>query len=353
MTAPSPGIPRAPGRLGTIDALRGIAALAVSWFHFTCGHPRFLEPGLLKNTGCYGWLGVEVFFVISGFVIPYALSRGGYRLGDYGRFLLKRIVRLDPPYLASLAITIALLYVSAAMPGYRGAPVSVSVTQVALHLGYLNVLFGYPWLNPVYWTLAIELQYYLLVGLTFPILASPSAIVRASAAAAMLGLALLLPLDPYIPHWLPLFLLGILVFQLKEGRIGGGAFLAWTGVTAAVVVVTHGVLVAAVVVATALVIAFARLGAVGPLGFLGSVSYSLYLLHVPIGGRVINLGERLAHSTLTRIPFLAGAVAVSLLAAWVLARLVERPAQQWSSRILYSRSRPHRAPESIVAGAGR
>lgn len=80
-------------RVSTIDALRGIASLAVCWFHLTNGNPKFLPDGALKASGAYGWLGVEAFFVISGFVIPFSLYRSGHELKDYPRFLYKRVVR--------------------------------------------------------------------------------------------------------------------------------------------------------------------------------------------------------------------------------------------------------------------
>src|SRR6266496_2565885 len=62
-------------RVEIVHCLRGLAAVAVCWFHFT-GH----SLGLLKQSGVYGWLGVEVFFVISGFILPYALYSSGYRM---------------------------------------------------------------------------------------------------------------------------------------------------------------------------------------------------------------------------------------------------------------------------------
>ncbi len=60
----------------------------------------------LGLSGKYGYLGVDIFFVISGFVIPWSLYRTRYAIRDYPRFLLKRNVRLYPPYLASIAISI-------------------------------------------------------------------------------------------------------------------------------------------------------------------------------------------------------------------------------------------------------
>ena len=139
-----------------------------------------------------------MFFVISGFIIPYALHRSSYRVTDYGRFILKRIIRLDPPYLVGILIVIALGYASSATPGFSGPPFEPSLAQVVLHLGYVNVLFGYPWLNPVYWTLAIELQYYLLVGLLFSAVAHRSIIERAPAFGCLAGLALLVPAEQYL-----------------------------------------------------------------------------------------------------------------------------------------------------------
>ena len=91
--------------IAVVNALRGLAALWVAWYHVT----GLLQPesNLLATLGRYGFMGVQVFFVVSGFVIPYALHRAHYQLPQYPRFLAKRLLRLHPPYLAVVA-TIAL-----------------------------------------------------------------------------------------------------------------------------------------------------------------------------------------------------------------------------------------------------
>src|SRR6185295_7492339 len=155
-------------RVEIVEPLRGFAALAVSWYHFTQGG-GLMQPGWLKSTGTYGWLGVEVFFVVSGFVIPFAMNRGQYiASADLGTFLLKRIVRLYPPYLFAIALVLVLWYLSAAIPGFRGTPPSVELVPLILHFGYLNSLLGYPWALPVMWSLAIEFQFYVLVAFAYP-----------------------------------------------------------------------------------------------------------------------------------------------------------------------------------------
>ena len=81
-----------------------------------------------------GLYGVSVFFVISGFVIPYSLYRGGYRLPQYGKFVLKRIIRLDPPYLVTIILILALGFLSRVLPYAKVGEFHVTATQVFLHL---------------------------------------------------------------------------------------------------------------------------------------------------------------------------------------------------------------------------
>src|SRR4051812_15611660 len=95
------------GRIGSIDLLRALASIAVCWFHLTGSAGPASRA--VKLSGVYGEFGVQAFFVVSGFVIPYSLRRGGYTHRGFFKFLAKRLVRVDPPYLASIALSLALL----------------------------------------------------------------------------------------------------------------------------------------------------------------------------------------------------------------------------------------------------
>lgn len=92
--------------LSVIVALRGLAALAVCMFHFTKGFVD--EDGWLREVFRYGWMGVEVFFVISGFVIPFSLLGSSFGFRHYFKFLKKRFLRIEPAYLASIVIILLL-----------------------------------------------------------------------------------------------------------------------------------------------------------------------------------------------------------------------------------------------------
>lgn len=76
-------ISSAGGKIAIVEVIRGLAALAVAWFHLTGTYPS----GWVRASGSYGWLGVDAFFVISGFVVPYSIHRGfaTYTVRDFPR----------------------------------------------------------------------------------------------------------------------------------------------------------------------------------------------------------------------------------------------------------------------------
>src|SRR5690242_16591348 len=94
-----------PQRIPLIDGLRGIAAMAVVFYHF---QDRLKLGGWLGALFDRGNAGVGLFFVLSGFVI--AMSIGSEPVGPsfIGRFALRRSLRLDPPYWASIAVILAI-----------------------------------------------------------------------------------------------------------------------------------------------------------------------------------------------------------------------------------------------------
>lgn len=273
-----------------------------------------------------------MFFVISGFIIPYSLHRAGYELSHYKAFLLKRLVRLDPPYIVTIFLIIALNSIAVMVPGFNGTSFSVSFPQVALHFAYLNVFFGYQWLSPVFWTLAIEFQYYLLIGLFFPLITHSNRAIRVGS----LGLLLALNFSPgssFVFHWLTLFIMGIAAFQVRMGLVDKREAIVWLAATVICGSYSLGLLIVAVGIITAIILAWANFGGSNVLLFLGKVSYSLYLVHVLIGMKVINLGSRWAAGWPAKLIVLTVALAASIAAAYALYRLVEHPAQKWSSMI--------------------
>src|SRR5882762_3693640 len=142
-----------------LNSLRAFAALSVCLYHFICTTTGFISNEIILNFFSNGKYGVQMFFVISGFVIPWAMYNAKYYLKNIFQFIIKRLSRLEPPYIIS--IILAILFIIARQNILHNNDVDFSFTQLALHFGYLIPFFKhYNWLNQVYWTLAIEFQYY-------------------------------------------------------------------------------------------------------------------------------------------------------------------------------------------------
>lgn len=322
------------GRIHQIDALRGMASLAVCWFHLTNGYDK---TSLIRASGSYGWLGVEMFFVISGFVIPYAMHKGGYEIGkNWATFIGKRILRIDPPYLIAALLALLLWYASSMVPGFKGQAADPSLAELVLHLGYLNGIVNYPWLNPVFWTLAIEFQYYLLISLVFHLVSSGHLNRRLPVLLAFLILPFFFHDNTYVFRFLGLFMLGISAFQFRVGVIGRIEMISILILAALSIGFSLGwAECIAGLFATVLMLVDWNARRMRPLLFLGTISYSLYLLHVPIGGRVINLGRRYVESGADEWLLSCLALAICLFCSTVFWRWIERPAQEWASRWKY------------------
>ncbi len=162
-----PGVtPSVPARLVSIDALRGIAAIGVVLYHTnaTPGVDRSLLWGDAVDAAMFlGKYGVWLFFVISGFCIHLQWARAQVNPGSapqtFGEFWRRRIRRLYPPYLVTLAFYIGLRAWQGVLQ-WDG----LSAWQVFLHLFMLQNLDprALNTMNNVYWTLAVEEQLYLL-----------------------------------------------------------------------------------------------------------------------------------------------------------------------------------------------
>ncbi|AGW40362.1 acetyltransferase [Leifsonia xyli subsp. cynodontis DSM 46306] len=155
-----PGPSAAPGaRLAALDCLRLLAALSVVAYHWLFWGPRYGEvastvPAPVAALAAYGNLGVQLFFLISGFVI--FLSASGR---DAASFAAGRATRLYPAFWAGVLLTTATLLVTAqaSLPDILG--------RFLANLTMVPAAFGQTQLDGVYWTLTLELQFYALVFL--------------------------------------------------------------------------------------------------------------------------------------------------------------------------------------------
>jgi peptidoglycan/LPS O-acetylase OafA/YrhL len=247
------------------------------------------------------------------------------------------MVRLEPPYIASIALVICLNTISSLLPHFAGAPQKYTFLQLLSHGLYVVPLTSFQWIQPVYWSLAYEFVFYITVGLTLWAL-WPRNILFTLAFTA-LAVVLKFSVTGMWDARIVLFALGASAARHYLGRDVLALFLASISACVVAMIAIGSPANAAVGVVAALVIALLRAPAWPPLTFLGSISYSLYLIHVPVGGRIVNFGRRFGEGAAYELLLSLAALLVSLAFAWLFYLLIERSATRWSRRVPV-RSRP-------------
>ena len=342
--AASPAPPAArPARIAILDGLRLLAATMVVFYHYV-GVPNAkigrrgtadvlawgtsapnVFPHALNEAASFGWTGVELFFMISGFVI--CMSGWGRRPAD---FFVSRVVRLVPAYWTATVLTAVFLTVFPRLTN------GVRITTVLTNLTMVQSAYGVPNLVPAYWTLFVELTFYLLFGLvaiggityrrmvTFCVLWSVASVAAASSHHPLLGNFINPPYSAY-------FIAGIAFFLIHKF---GGNLLLWAIVAYSWLIAVNQphshppwqvtTLISSFFVIMALV-ATHRLDAIRWrwLPVAGALTYPLYLIHQDIGFTVF---AYLRGGWLPAWLLAALTYAAMLGVAWLIHRGVEQPA---------------------------
>ncbi|WP_433373711.1 acyltransferase family protein [Actinoplanes sp. CA-142083] len=356
-------------RIVALDGLRLVAALMVAFFHYAGraggfetvwgGTPAEIFP-VLHHPAQYGWLGVELFFLISGFVICMsAWDR------ETVPFLRSRAIRLFPAYWAAVLITATVVHFW---------PVVVqpaNLSDVLLNLTMLQFPLGVPQVDGVYWTLWNEARFYLLFALlVWRGLTLQRALwfgygwLTLGAIAVAGGEKWML--DVLQPAYSPLFVAGMAFFLIHRF---GSSLARWGLVAAAFLLAQHNMLARVALeegmdihaplsekAAILTLAVFFGVLAVVALGWTsgvrwrwltvaGLLTYPFYLIHEAIGWIIIHYTHGLAPHWL----ILTAVLLLMLAAAWLLHRLLERPIAGYLRRNLALRKPASREVLRLVA----
>ena len=353
-------------QLRSLTGLRGIAALAVVIFHFTYGIFGAATDTGLQLIPRRGYLAVDLFFVLSGFVLAHVYGEEfAQRLGwrRCGQFLWARIARIYPLHLLTLLMLLRLYGQNSAYSG----------TAFVFNL----LLLQGPWLpygnwNDPSWSMSVEWHAYIL----FPLLCAfiwrrgvAAAILLAvvcwftlSALAASAGWGIQ-PISHgamALARSLPEFVIGILVYRLY--RSGWRAPLWGSDWTFAAVTVLIMALTPfwptdlAIITALPMLLlaAASNQGRVRlvlnsrPIAGLGEISYSVYMVHLICLDTIIGILGLNAHPPGAGLsqPILlyAGAVMASLISATLVSRCIEYPARAFLRGLWHATKSTNRAP---------
>lgn len=346
-----------PNDIRPLTSLRIVAAVWVLLYHFRdhlgLDLGRF---GMIAK----GYLGVDLFFVLSGFILSHVyLARWEGRAFNYGSFLWARLSRVYPVHLVTLAATIG-IWLAAMKLGAGFDPIAFDPAVLPQHLLLIHAWGTTPtvqWNFPS-WSISAEWFAYL----AFPLAAAGVLAFRRHRGVAVLaalgvfGLVFWLS-GPLGREWseltqlgalriIPAFLLGVALYRMGA-TLSLSAGAAWGGVIAAVLwIATLATLKASdlfiwpafglLILCLAEVSKRAPRGLLGAaaLVYLGEVSYAVYMTHLPVDIAWFNLADRIAPDPQGAIVWViwGGVFAATLIVSVVTYHLVERPARNWLRR---------------------
>ncbi len=319
-----------------INCLRGIAASMVCFFHFVS--PGYIHNADLVQIFRIGKAGVFIFFVISGVVIPLSMIRGGYGYRNWGKFMLKRLARIEPPYLACIVLALIYFQLRTLVPTSADVDQMPATRDLLLHVGYLVPFFHGRWALGIFWTLSVEFQYYILLSLLLPLLLTGIKAYRYCFYLIFLFSPFLLPDYKFFPVHAPFFLIGILYTFWQTNIIESRECFIVTLLCLTVAVMVAPISYAIAALFTILVINFLPAFTNSALNFLGKISYSLYLLHPITGKAFINVLSHTFNAGYQIVILVIAGYIISVISAYVFYKIVEKPAQRLSGKIKYYRT---------------
>jgi peptidoglycan/LPS O-acetylase OafA/YrhL len=333
--APDRAVPRPedhrPPDLKAHTGMRGIAALAVVFYHLGLFH--------------LGYLGVDFFFVLSGFIIHHVYRRTFSRrlaVPDIAAFIQNRFARIYPVHAVTLAAMLVLFGLALALGRPIGDASAFRPVAVLLSLALLHGWFDVPSPNIPAWSVSAEWFAYLAYPFVAAGFAGRSVATRC---AVIAGLLLWMGVE-HDPHPLmriaPEFLLGMAIYDVSDHYELSQRLPRYSGVIVVMTMIASiclvqaeflglrvGLFAALIVVATHPEDGVARVLSHPALCYLGEISYSIYMTHGVVWAVLKNVLRTAAPQVDPAGPFIiAGAVAGVLIASAACYHVVELPARR-------------------------
>jgi peptidoglycan/LPS O-acetylase OafA/YrhL len=317
-------VEKKPDRILELDALRGIASIFVLLFHYS-GFSGY-DLSYLKA----GVTGVDLFFLISGYVIFMTLQK----VNTGTEFAISRLSRIYPSYLVMMSVTIICII-------FLGHGEFPSVKNLIGNISLLQPFFRTPYIEDAYWTLTVEMQFYILMWLLF--------MSKKLKQIELLGFILVILIQvyeiftrsnfsdskiyiiprsyfPIISHF-QLFFAGIIFYKIRTSKANwqrhlmificfASSILLYSDSGKSHFFISRELYTAMLLIYFSVFYLFAyrklQILAVRPLLFLGAISYCLYLIHDKAGYLLFSFLKSRIHIDLLLITLMVIVVMIGI-----------------------------------------
>ncbi|KAJ54593.1 hypothetical protein ACMU_17970 [Actibacterium mucosum KCTC 23349] len=344
-----------------LNAFRGISILIVALYHYTSRLPpdAFLPNGQeLGHFFRFGWIGVYVFFAISGYCIL-----GSYlRSADSWEFFAKRVARIYPLFVVSS--TVVFLYItlfhvpSFSRDGWSFNAQDVSVQDYVFTTFFLANDLGFTWVDGAYWTLLVEVKFYFIIALVFGLIARHALHISEYIFGFALPLAWVFSIyadigpaekilrNIFLAPYFPFFVIGmraavdeklswrlgvhlavsaVVMYHISAGK---SSFYEETWVTMIAYATLIGLLVVAFFKPTVNMFPKAVQPLAKLLGWIGVYSYAWYLVHQKIGLSVVAMSAPVVGGFVAVLLAILFTIALAYLLSWLVENRYRKHVQQ-------------------------
>jgi len=316
-----------------IQFLRGIFTLLVAVYHLVRHHD---DSGSLLNEEHYFMkfsepfsLMVYAFFMFSAFVVPMGIAGSNYSLKRFPAFISRRFLRIQIPYLASILLIIGVDFIWKIR---QGITPEVDPGKLISNFLYLAPLTGHEWYNIIYWTLCLEFQCYVVIGLLMPFIEQ----------ANRLKLILFLSIFCLFPFFFTqhlnflkytaVFNLGLILFLYYQKRLQSSETLGLLLLSFMVIYLHMRIEILIILLISMACLHYFRTKAM-PAAMIGEASYSMYLIHGLSGGLYLILRNKLGLGEMPWYFHLITAIATAAISSIIFYLLIERPSARLAKKI--------------------
>jgi len=321
-----------------LDSLRGIIALLVAVYHILHAesHHGQLIPDdnpVIETIDPFLIGSVSVFFLISAYVIFLHLVNHNYSIKKFGTFILKRLVRIQIPVIICIGL---IVLVNEGFNSYLNLESTFSWGQFFANISLGASFLGEDWYNPIFWTLAIEFQFYIFIGIVFTIVNRYPIVSLIILGTAFIPLNYFFDTLSYACYYGGYFIIGTALYLYHQKRLAFLPLLLMVAIASTDILLTHEFLYPIIPLLSIPVMLFIQKRS-RVFEWLGEVSFSFYLMHGMFGGWFIYFTARYADSGFLQILIIVAAIAVSYIGSYVFYRLIEKPVLYLSRKITYKK----------------
>lgn len=304
-------------RIQVLDSLRGIAALAVVLFHYSIAY----SPSDVLFKFKYGYLGVHLFFIISGFVIYMTLEKTKKPF----EFIVSRFSRLFPAYWAAVLLTVLVMF-------FFAPDIHIGSFQILGNLTMCQHWLLIQDIDGAYWTLGVELSFYAFMftifitkGIKFIITISIF-LLLCFVLTNILKIPLLGWLFPFFIYS-NLFISGMIFYKIRK-KDGGLKCHVLILISASLqILISNSITESSFILLIFIVLYLFTFDMLEFLNnkfflFLGSISYSLYLIHENIGIVLLKYLERFQFPYIFRFSVV---LTIVIFVAFLISKFIEKP----------------------------